>query len=56
VNSSRIGIFQWPRVATAVLMFALASLCSADVVLSETGTLSSPEDTFILAINLPPAA
>ena len=36
----------------AVSMFACASLCSADVVLSETGTLSSPEDTFILAIDL----
>jgi hypothetical protein len=36
----------------AALMFALASLCSADVVLSETGTFSTPEDTFIMAINL----
>ncbi len=33
-------------------MLALASLCSADVVLSETGTLSTPEDTFVMAINL----
>jgi PEP-CTERM motif len=42
VKSSRIGIS----------MLALASICSADVVLSETGTLASPEDTFLMAINL----
>jgi hypothetical protein len=46
VNSNRIGIFCWPG------LFALASLCSADVVISDTGSLSSPEDTFVTAINL----
>jgi hypothetical protein len=33
-------------------MVVFASLCSADVVFSETGALSSPEDTFVMAINL----
>ena len=35
----------------ALAWFTLAGLCSAGV-LSETGTLSSPEDTFLIAINL----
>lgn len=52
MNSNRIAIFRRPGVAMVVLMCALASLCSADVVLSETGTLSSPEDTFTMTINL----
>lgn len=51
MNSNRIEIFNRPGAAIA-LLFALTSLCPADVVLSETGTLASPEDTFELVINL----
>ena len=52
MNSNRIAIFHRRCAAIAVSILALASLCSADVVLSEMGTLSSPEDTFVMAINL----
>jgi hypothetical protein len=52
MNSSRIGIFHRRCAAIVVSTLALASLCSADVVLSETGTLSTPEDTFVMVINL----
>ena len=52
MNSSRDGFFHWPVLETAISMLTLASLCSADVVLSETGILGTPEDTFVMAINL----
>ena len=56
MKSSRIGTFLRPPVAIAITTFALANLCSAGVILSETGTLSSPEDTFVMALNLATAA
>jgi hypothetical protein len=54
VNSIIVSIPSARRTAIVASLFLLAmGICSADTVLSETGTLSTPEDTVLIKLSLP---